>query len=193
MLLALFSVRVIKACQRHGVLWSLENPASSSLWNFQPLESVLDSPDTINFVFDMCRFGQRFKKPTRLATNFRSLVSLARRCKRNHIHEHLHGSKTTKAGAYSACLAKAWAQAAARAAPRDAFGSGVPAAVRFEARLHHAAFGKSGSPRPPRIGRVPTFRPPPGLERVARTEGRPVSAPGSDPSQPADRVAARSA
>eukprot|EP00959_Pyramimonas_sp_CCMP1952_P063139 1319538-Pyramimonas_sp.AAC.1 len=34
--LALFSCRVAYECSRNGVFWSIENPRSSRLWDFDP-------------------------------------------------------------------------------------------------------------------------------------------------------------
>ena len=40
------------------------------------------------------------KKPTRVVSDFSPLTKLGRRCRKNHVHSPLHGSKTTAAGEY---------------------------------------------------------------------------------------------
>eukprot|EP00959_Pyramimonas_sp_CCMP1952_P011290 236813-Pyramimonas_sp.AAC.1 len=43
--LALFTAEVCTLASRCGVLWSLENPASSGLWEFGPIVDLMGPPE----------------------------------------------------------------------------------------------------------------------------------------------------
>ena len=149
--LALFTTTAISLCRRLGILWSVENPASSRLWEFAPLHDVLRQSGNFPVTWDNCAFGEKFKKPTTLWTNFEALSSLGKRCCGGHRHEHLVGTervqlsdgtwatrnKTEGAGAYSRQLCKQWSSLVASAAPRQARGGTGPPA--FDALLQDAA------------------------------------------------------
>ena len=59
---------------------------------------VLGIPEVI---FDWCRYGQQFRKRTRLISDFPQMGRLARKCNHKEGHVALKGTATTKAGAYS--------------------------------------------------------------------------------------------
>ena len=178
-MLALFTARVIRTCQRLGIKWSLENPATSSPFKYPPIEGIISNQDTFDIVLDMCRFGMSYKKPTRVVSDFSPLTRLGRRCRRDHVHTPLHGSKTTAAGEYPPRLCRDWARAVRLGAPRVAFGERWPAELDLARRLQYAAFGKAGAPREHRRTRRASgvaaprgTRPPPGLEDWRRDEAR---------------------
>ncbi|CAK0906294.1 unnamed protein product, partial [Prorocentrum cordatum] len=131
--MALFTAEVIKECDRCGVLWSLENPASSKLFRFEPLAVLASLPDARYVSFDLCGFGENVRKPTTIFTNAICLDVLGRRCDGSHRHEPLQGG--LKAGAYSPALCREWAAALCSAAPPQAFGDSEPLASEWDTEL----------------------------------------------------------
>eukprot|EP00435_Cladocopium_sp_Y103_P061503 s490_g23.t1 len=120
---ALFSVRVIRECIKHGVRFTLENPTSSRLWQFKPIEDLFTRRDICFFTFDHCRFGMSYRKRTSLMTNEPAFKALGLLCQGGHTHVHLKGSakvevegklvyrnRTRMAGAYPPRLCRQWAQ-----------------------------------------------------------------------------------
>ena len=109
---------------QRGGFWSLENPASSRLWLFEPIVRLRTLPDVIHVTWDMCQFKAPHKKPTTLLTNMADIASLGRRCTGGHVHETLQGTvrtcladgryayrnRTSLAGAYTSALCDEWAQ-----------------------------------------------------------------------------------
>jgi len=57
---ALFTVKVIRECIKHK--FTLENPSSSRLWQFKPIEDLFQNKSICFFTFDHCRFGMPFRK-----------------------------------------------------------------------------------------------------------------------------------
>ena len=134
--MAIFSSEVIRECRRCRVAWSLENPATSRLFKFDPIACAFDSADTTSVQFDMCMHGATHKKPTRLWTSVPELARLARACCGGHKHEVLQGtervwtasgykwqSRTRAAGAYPPLLCSRWAQVLGALAPPLAHGA----------------------------------------------------------------------
>ena len=132
-----FTVRVIRACHRSGVKFSLENPLSSRIWKHPQIEKVLKTCRATAVDFDCCQYGCSFLKPTRIVTNESWLGALSRRCSGGHVHERLQGLvevpsdeqrgkwcwtwKTSLAGAYSPALCRSWARLLSEVAPRTAW------------------------------------------------------------------------
>ena len=119
---ALFTAEVIMVCNRYNISWSVENPRHSRLFDVPFLEPLLHHPTVIAVDIDFCRYGEKYKKPTRIFTNFADLKSLSRHCCHRSHAEILRGServkigdkyvsqpKTRKAGAYPFPLTCAWA------------------------------------------------------------------------------------
>ena len=76
-------------CYDRGILWSIENPASSFLWRMPPVQALAALPRVKQFLLDMCRFGAPHKKPTALLSSA-DLSPLALECDmavRPHVHE----------------------------------------------------------------------------------------------------------
>ncbi|CAK0791446.1 unnamed protein product [Prorocentrum cordatum] len=67
--LALFTVEVCVLASRCGVLWSLENPSSSGLWEFKPVVDLMGLPKVFKVSFHMCQYEVLHKKPTTVLTN----------------------------------------------------------------------------------------------------------------------------
>jgi len=107
-------------CYDRGILWSIENPASSFLWRMPPVQALSALPRVKQFLLDMCRFGAPHKKPTALLSSA-DLSPLALECDmavRPHVHEPLVGTvlianeqvfKTKLAQVYPPALCRAWA------------------------------------------------------------------------------------
>ena len=123
--LALFTAEAIATCQRYSVDWSLENPRYSRLFQLPLLSHVVRSKDCYCVDVDFCRYGEDYKKPTRIVTSCEILMQLAKTCchkkhkcnlRRSEVRE-IDGRrqsvpKTQAAGAYPIPLVAAWAQIA---------------------------------------------------------------------------------
>jgi hypothetical protein len=121
--LALFSAEVIETCERYGVLWSLENPRSSRLFELPVLRDILFTPRCFAIDVDFCRYGEQHKNPIRIFTSCPQLLALQKRCIHKKHPVVLRGSetvqegthkisapKTRAAGTYPWKLADAWAE-----------------------------------------------------------------------------------
>ena len=115
--LALFSCEVI-------VKYSLENPASSRLFSFEPLIRALRTGDLYHVSFDMCSYGEPFKKETKIVTSCQELQRLEKHCQHRRHSVWLKGqikvkeqgrekfrNRTTLAGAYPTSLCESFAHA----------------------------------------------------------------------------------
>ena len=120
---ALFSAEVIAVCNRYSIAWSLENPRTSRLFEVPFLAQLLQSSAVHCVDLDFCRFGEPYKKPTRIYTTDLALMQLQRTCCHKKHQSVLRGServfqhgkwhsqpKTQRAGAYPWQLVKKWAQ-----------------------------------------------------------------------------------
>ena len=119
--LAQVTAVLVQLAARHGVRWSIENPAGSYLWLLPPIR---DLDGGSRFELDMCRFGSPHKKPTALLSSA-DLSAIALQCDqatRAHVHEPLVGKirvngkwvyKTKGAQVYPTALCQRWAAALA--------------------------------------------------------------------------------
>ncbi|CAK0803468.1 unnamed protein product, partial [Prorocentrum cordatum] len=89
--LALFSCRVLRVCRQCEVTVSVENPASSGIWAYEPLKRELHKCSCSPARYDSCRYGAPFKKPTIFCASAVSLGALDRRCSCRVPHEILEG------------------------------------------------------------------------------------------------------
>ena len=132
---ALFTCKVIRECLKRGVAFSLENPSSSRLWQFQPLLDIIADKRVFFVHFDMCMFGEPHRKSTSVLTNEPALIELGRQCSKDHKHVQLRGSvrakidgiwktinRTSLAGEYPVKLCELWAQAADKVCPTSGRG-----------------------------------------------------------------------
>ncbi|CAK0888003.1 unnamed protein product, partial [Prorocentrum cordatum] len=124
----------LTAAVRYGIHWSLENPAGSKLFNWDPLADFLKTSGGNWALLHYCRYGCTYKKPTYLVSSLPEITSLERLCPGNHSHEILQGKeslaspsgairshwKTSLAGAYRPELCRRWARLLAACAPRAA-------------------------------------------------------------------------
>lgn len=125
---------MVRQILARGLKFSVENPSSSRLWSFKPIQDFIKDPRCILVVFDCCMHGAHHKKSTAILTNLTSLSALAKRCDGKHRHDQLRGTwrvfrdgkwktenKTTSAGAYTWELCHRWAELALKEAPAGAF------------------------------------------------------------------------
>ena len=81
--------------------FAIEQPAFGFMRALPPWIG-LKGCGALEVVFDWCRYGCDYRKPTRVLTNVRVLEGLGKRCCHDWRHRRLEGSATTEAGAYSA-------------------------------------------------------------------------------------------
>ena len=92
-LLAEFSVKIALEAAEAGKLFSIENPASSLLWQHPAFKRLRTLPGTFMVRLDMCAYGTKWRKPTTLFTNCPQLRALRALCPRtkDHLHRPLKG------------------------------------------------------------------------------------------------------
>ena len=96
--LALFTVRCIRILLRVGGYFSIENPLTSRIWDFEPIRALFRHREALFVRWDMCCYNTCYKKPTGLLTNMTSLSGLARLCDRGRQHIQLRGSESRRVG-----------------------------------------------------------------------------------------------
>ena len=67
--LVFFTARAIEICNMYNILWSVENPQSSMLWELIPIAHLRHAKDSFSVEFPMCAYGTPYKKMTRILTN----------------------------------------------------------------------------------------------------------------------------
>ena len=130
--LAHFVVLCCRSLAAQGRLFSLENPATSLLWDLP--EMVALAEDHLVVQLDQCQFGLRapsdalqpgelIKKGTKILTNAPGLQLLSNKCDGKHTHCRCLGSTRVNgkslsiakfAGRYPLALCNAWATAVAQ-------------------------------------------------------------------------------
>ena len=118
---AWFTAEVIETCRQHNIKWSLENPRFSRLFEVPVLATSLRDSFVVDL--DFCRYGEPYRKATRIHTNNPDLLTLKKGCNHKKHDIVLRGSeriiengkkisvpKTKNAGAYPYELVKVWAQ-----------------------------------------------------------------------------------
>ena len=78
--LAFLTAKLVEICIEQGILWSIENPQSSMLWELLPIQFLSQRPDTYSICFPMCAFGAPYKKMIRILTSIVELCGLSRVC-----------------------------------------------------------------------------------------------------------------
>jgi hypothetical protein len=154
---ARFSCRLIRLCVQQHIHFAIENPMSSKLWSFGPLQNAFDTTTTYRVVFDMCRYGAPYQKTTCIVTSFKPLCELGIRCRGGHYHEHLQGKlklrcgsshvwtwRTSVAGRYPPLLCRRLAALLGSAAPRSAVNANRQEPIRWESELRQSVGGPSG-------------------------------------------------
>ena len=128
---ARFTVRILHECFVHNVYVVLENPLSSGLWGWQPLQRQLRRLGCERYEVHMCAYGAAWKKPTGLCSNLPNFADAVRRCPGCQQHVILQGSvfvegigwrwRTSYAAAYPPALCRAVARVLGDSAPPSAF------------------------------------------------------------------------
>ena len=116
---AKFLYKWTRRLDRAGVVWSVENPASSLMWLTDPfVELVQEIPTLVAFSFHTCMFQAKRKKDTAIWTSISELRHhLERKCDGK--HEHLawgkvdthNGFATAEECACNEHMCASWAQA----------------------------------------------------------------------------------
>ena len=78
--LFLFTLRILKLCDRLHIPFIIENPFSSMAWEVPSMRRFIQSSNCLECNLDFCMFGERWKKPTKLVYKYLCLDSLALRC-----------------------------------------------------------------------------------------------------------------
>ena len=145
--LCLVALEILKECLKHGVMFSLENPVSSMMWEFPPMREFVEAHATFRVTMDYCRYGTPWKKPTTFLTNIEELRALGKRCNHRHAHQELRGRDsegilwTTRACSYPRQLCVEYAEAIRPRAPGLPRGETAPP-------MEDAAPGPIGSRAP---------------------------------------------
>ena len=91
-----FQADVHTACDACGCYFWTENPDGSHLWRQRKFKKFKYSGSKNLARFDMCRFGTRWRKRTRVATNIPDLMGLRMLCKCKGLHVPLRGQHPSK-------------------------------------------------------------------------------------------------
>ena len=111
----LFTLRLMKLCDKQRVPFVVENPFSSMAWDVPAMRRFIHDAGCLECNLDFCMYGEKWKKPTKLIYKFLRLDSLENRCaSSNHIcsrtgrpHVPLTGlDKTGNTGKFMAMLAQ---------------------------------------------------------------------------------------
>ena len=133
--MAFFTIALCYQLFAVGGIYIIENPQRSWLFRLPEFIAMLKHTGGILVDLHMCAFGlrppdqpeARYRKPTRLAGNFKGLLALGRRCTCVGEHVRLQGSVQTPAG---------WKSRAALAAEYTGkFGHALGAALAAETRV----------------------------------------------------------
>ena len=82
----LFCSEVAEYCTQQGILWFVENPENSIMWQLPIFKVLLVHPVVFDVCYDACMFGGIRKKSQRLRTNIVNLSTMALRCDNSHDH-----------------------------------------------------------------------------------------------------------
>ena len=113
--------QVARLCHSLQIPFTLENPKSSRLRQFDPVVRLLGL-DGVDFVdFDMCGYGTPYKKPTRIMSNIPGIQRLARKCCHFSHESPLVGRKCIAAGEYPRSLCRLMSLVLKSSLPNDVF------------------------------------------------------------------------
>lgn len=82
--LLLFTLRLLRLCERCHVPYALENPMSSMAWDIDKMQYFISSFSPQIVLLDYCQFGEIWKKPTKLLTHGWDSSPLHVRCQGVH-------------------------------------------------------------------------------------------------------------
>eukprot|EP00438_Fugacium_kawagutii_P004856 Skav221077 [mRNA] locus=scaffold3118:408562:418463:- [translate_table: standard] len=86
-----FVLRVTKLCIQLAIPYWIENPDGSFIWLLPGFQSAAVGRAETSYRCDLCRFTTPWRKRTRLATNFSTIVGLRNLCQGGHSHITLRG------------------------------------------------------------------------------------------------------
>ena len=89
----LIAIEIAVWAHEHGVIFSIENPATSMCWLFEPMRKLMAQGDIFFITLDYCQFGEAWRKSTSMLTNCRELRKLAKRCHGSHANCSATGKK----------------------------------------------------------------------------------------------------
>ena len=78
--LARVAIFIATAQIQVGMFFCLEQPESSLMWRFTPMQEFMDEKQVFFYTFHACAFGAPWKKPTAILTNFMDLAALQLYC-----------------------------------------------------------------------------------------------------------------
>ena len=91
---AMITSMIARVVWDHGGHWTIENPASSLLWDEKVIRQLWDHCGAFPIYLDQCAFGSSFMKPTIFLASDPSMIDLSRTCpgeSSNHHHDRLRG------------------------------------------------------------------------------------------------------
>ena len=163
---ALFSATLCHVLSRRGCHWSIENPAGSRPWDFEPMMRLRGLPNVRAVTWDMCFYKTHYKKRIALLANLSCLEKLAGDCTRDRDHQHtvLQGTervrtvdgeykwqnRTMAAGAYPVPLCARWASLLKGALGPQACSDRGDRSLGFEAKRLFCSALRRAMPRRPR-------------------------------------------
>ena len=133
-------------CHNRGVLWSIENPARSHMWQCFQFPRLFKAVGTLEVQFDACMHGSNRRKRTAVWTNVHQLQQLRADCDGQHTHaswDQITSDSgtlefaTKQEAVYPPALCRKWARAVADAIQLPANVTGMP--VRSDPTLAQSA------------------------------------------------------
>ena len=78
---------LVRLCYQQGIMFSIENPGRSFMWDTQHFRALLQDIPTFSTFFHHCEFGSDRRKFTRLVHVVPQFLALQKSCQGNHSHE----------------------------------------------------------------------------------------------------------
>ena len=76
-----FTAKILRCCRDRKIMFSLENPAGSGLFDVPVIAEELLALKAFRVQYECCAWGASYQKPSELRTNVEALRALGRRCK----------------------------------------------------------------------------------------------------------------
>lgn len=167
------TARVARFCSDNGILFSVENPASSLFWNTSFWRhGTKGIPDLVYTQLHHCMFGSQRKKRTIFCHNWRGLCKIGVMCDDKHYHlgwgRTGSGWATAQEVAYPNQLCKAYSDALSQVVCE--FGGTMPpmSVQDLDGGVYNSRHAQVGSDKQPRGKRIPPLVPEHKLVVVAR-------------------------
>ena len=78
--------QLCRLCIQHGVLFTIENPARSFMWQTTHMQQFLDTFQLHSTFFHHCMYGSSRRKHTRLVHNIPTVTQMELTCDNTHAH-----------------------------------------------------------------------------------------------------------